>query len=261
MVSRLVDRFDAFLIDLDGVVMLGDDAVPGAPQALAGIRKRGKEVVFITNDPRGAIVDHQARLARAGIVADVSEILTAAAATAAYIAQHRTSGDRSAFVVGSKALKAEIRDIGLTIIGGDAGTSADIVVVGLHTDFDYAELRIAALAVRRGAAFFATSADPTFPMPDGLWPGTGAVVAAIETAADREATVVGKPEAPMFETALSLIQGKRPVVIGDTVTSDIAGGRRAGLPTILISPKPLTTLPPKETPDFVVPSLLAVVEA
>ena len=109
------------------------------------------------------------------------------------------------------------------------------MLVSGHRGFDYEELLTAALALQRGAALFATSRDPNLPMPGGLWPGTGAILAAVETATGRTAEVGGKPERRMFEMARGLIAGaERVAMVGDRIASDVEGGRRAGLATILV---------------------------
>ncbi|MGA8745866.1 MAG: HAD-IA family hydrolase, partial [Solirubrobacterales bacterium] len=139
-----------------------------------------------------------------------------------------------AFVIGAPAFWEAARAAGLRTLEGDAGREADAVLVSGHRGFDYGELLTAALALQRGAALFATSRDPNLPMPGGPWPGTGAILAAVETATGRTAEIGGKPERCMFEMARGLIaDAERVAMIGDRIASDIEGGRRAGLATIL----------------------------
>ena len=106
----------------------------------------------------------------------------------------------------------------------------DAVVVGGHSGFDYDELVAATSAVRAGALLWATGRDATYPTPDGLVPGTGALVAAVETASETRARVAGKPERPMFEAAKRRLGGDRMAMVGDTLDADIAGAQRAGWP-------------------------------
>jgi phosphoglycolate/pyridoxal phosphate phosphatase family enzyme len=259
----LIEDFDGFLIDLDGVVWVGDALVPGADQAVTALQKRGKHVLFLTNDPRSSGREYAAKLRRLGLDVADSAVLTAGAATAMRIAQREETANRSVFAIGTPALKAELNAVGLTVIAGDDGREADFVVVGGHDGFDYTELRIASQAVRRGAAFYATGRDATFPMPDGPWPATGAILAAVEAAAGRPAHVVGKPEPDMFRVARDLVsEAERCVVVGDRLDSDIAGGRRAGLATVLVLSGSTTeaeaanAAPP---PDFVLPDLRSLV--
>src|SRR5204862_937220 len=141
----------------------------------------------------------------------------------------------TAFVIGSPSFNAELRHAGLELLAGEAGRDAEIVAVGSHDGFNYEELRIATQAARRGARLYAAGRDPTFPMPDGPWPGTGAVLAAVEHATGATATVVGKPEAPLFETALERLGGEgRALVVGDRLDSDLGGAHAAGLDCAIV---------------------------
>jgi ribonucleotide monophosphatase NagD (HAD superfamily) len=121
--------------------------------------------VFLTNEPRTSREEYATKLRRLGVDVDESEILTSGAATAAYMARHEETANRAAFVIGSPALKREVQSLGLKVIQGEEGSGADFVVVGGHDDFGYTELRIASQAVRRGAGFYATGRDSTFPQP------------------------------------------------------------------------------------------------
>jgi HAD superfamily hydrolase (TIGR01450 family) len=128
-----------------------------------------------------------------------------------------------------------MRAVGLRVLEGEPGRDADFVIVGGHGGFDYSELRIATLAVHRGARLYACNRDATFPMPDGPWPAVGAILAAVETATGTRAIAVGKPELAMFEAAREVIGPVgRIAMVGDNPASDIEGGRRAGLATILV---------------------------
>jgi glycerol 3-phosphatase-2 len=231
----IADRFAGFIVDLDGVVWIGDRVVPGAAEAIGELRRRGKRVLFVTNDPRSSPQEYAARLTEHGIPSARDDVLTAGAATAEVASRAAGHGGR-AFVVGSPALKREVQAAGLSVVDGEAGRGADLVVVGGHDGFDYRELRIAASAARGGATVFATGRDATFPMPDGPWPATGAIVAAIETASGTRAIAVGKPEPGLFEVARARLElsADRIAVVGDTPGSDIEGGRRAGMSTVLV---------------------------
>ena len=226
--------FDGLIVDLDGVVWLGAEPVPGSVEALAELRAQGIRLAFVTNDPTGSRGHYATKLQQIGVDADDGEIMTSGSALASLIHDREGEG-KSAFVIGSPALKRELESVGLELRGGDAGRDAAVVAVGGHPDFDYAELRIGAQAVRRGARLYAAGRDATFPMPDGPWPATGAILAAVETAAGIRATSVGKPEPYIFESARALLVGcRRVAVVGDHLDSDIAGGNRAGLLTILV---------------------------
>jgi HAD superfamily hydrolase (TIGR01450 family) len=230
----LADEFDGLLIDLDGVVWVGRELVPGAVDALRELLDRGKEVVFVTNNPGRSASTYVERLRAAGVDVDDDRVLTAATVTARLAAEAVGEG-AGAFVIGAPAFKETATKAGLDVLDCEDGRSADAVLVSGHREFDYEELLTATLALQRGAALFATSRDPNLPMPGGAWPGTGAILAAVETASGRTAEIGGKPERLLFEMARGLIAGAaRVAMVGDRVASDIEGGRRAGLETILV---------------------------
>jgi HAD superfamily hydrolase (TIGR01450 family) len=256
-------ELDAFLLDLDGVVYLGGAAIPGAAEAVAALRAAGKALRFLTNDPRFSADELAAKLRGLGVAADPAEILTSGRVLARHLKEAGFSG-RTAYVVGTEALKQELAAAGLRLLDGDAARRAEVVVVGGHDSLGYQEVRLAAQAVRNGAAFYATGRDATFPMPDGPWPATGAMLAAVEVAAGKQAVVAGKPESLMFEVACSDFSDRRRVaVVGDTLESDIAGGKKAGCVTILVlsgSTRPDDLAASPITPDHVIPSLAALID-
>jgi HAD superfamily hydrolase (TIGR01450 family) len=203
-------------------------------EAVGALRAAGKGVAFVTNDARLAGEEFVQKLWRLGFQASLEEVVTVGGALQRYLYEHR-DGAGAAFVIGSAAIWRHVEDAGLRIVNGtDLATRADVVVVAGHDDFDYAELRGATQAVLRGAHVVAAGRDATFPMPDGPWPGTGAVVAALEHATGAAATVVGKPQAPLFETALERLGGGRALVVGDRLDADLAGAKAAGLDCAIV---------------------------
>lgn len=230
----LADEFDGLLVDLDGVVWVGREMVPGSAEALRELLAAGKEIVFVTNNPGKPAAEYARRLTEAGVEVGPELIVTAGEATAGLAAERAGTGS-TAFAIGALAFHETIAAAGLRLLEGEAGREADVVLVSGHRGFDYDELLIATLALQRGAVLFATSRDPTLPMPGGPWPGTGAVLAAVETASGAVAEIGGKPERHLFEMARERIgRAERVAMVGDRVSSDIAGGRRAGLETILV---------------------------
>lgn len=256
-------HFDGLIVDLDGVVWVGGTAVPGSVAAIAQLRARGVRLLFMTNDPQGSRAEYAARLNALGVSVDESEIVTSGSALASF-AREREGVGATAFVIGSPSLKGELAQAGLELLAGEAGREAEIVAVGGHDGFNYDELRIATQALRRGARLYAAGRDATFPMPDGPWPGTGSVVAAVEVAGGKPAIAVGKPEPFIFDIARSLLVGcRRVAIVGDNLAADIAGGNRAGLTTILV----LTGTSGRDdvasaevTPDIVLPDLAALID-
>jgi HAD superfamily hydrolase (TIGR01450 family) len=232
-VSPRIRRYDQVLLDLDGCLWVGDDACEGAVDAVTALREAGAKVLFLTNDVRHAPEDFVRKLWRLGFQASLAEVVTVGAA----LQFHLSGRDRgSAFVVGSDALIEHVSAAGLRILNRTPfATRADVVVVGAHEDFNYDELRTATQAVLRGAELVAATRDRTFPMPDGPWPASGAVLAAIETATGRLADlVVGKPESAMYEAARDRLGPGRMLAVGDLLDVDVAGARRAGLDSALV---------------------------
>jgi HAD superfamily hydrolase (TIGR01450 family) len=243
----LADDFDGLLIDLDGVVWIGREPVPGSAETLAALLAAGKRIVFVTNNPARPPASYAKRLRSMGVDVGEDRIVTAGMVATRLAAEAAGPGG-SAFVIGAAALKEMIAAAGATLLEGEAAREAGVVVVSGHRDFDYGELLTATLALQQGAALVATSHDPTMPMPGGEWPGTGAILAAVETASGRTAEIGGKPEGHLFEMALDALdhgslrtddvrketRDIRVAMIGDRIASDIEGGRRAGLETILV---------------------------
>jgi glycerol-1-phosphatase len=230
----LADEFDGLLVDLDGVVWIGREMVPGSAEALQTLIDAGVEIVFVTNNSVKRPAEYAARLRDAGIAAGDDRVLTGGAVTAR-LAAERVGPGGTAFVIGAPGFKETVAAAGLELLEGEAAQSADAVVVSAHREFDYAELLTATRALQAGAALFGTSRDPTLPMPGGAWPGTGATLAAVETASGKRAETGGKPEPHLFDQARALIpNASRVAIVGDRMASDIEGGRRAGLKTILV---------------------------
>jgi glycerol-1-phosphatase len=228
----LIDDYDGFLIDLDGVVWIGRDPVPGSPEALATMLAAGKEVVFVTNNPSKPPEAYAERLQSFGIETTPERIVTAGIVVARLAAEAAGPGG-AALVLGREALRDLVAGEGLRLVDVEHPTEAVVVVVSGFIEFNYEYLRAAKWALDAGAALLATSHDPTMPMPGGEWPGTGAIVAAVEVASGKKAEFAGKPEHHLFELALSRIpDGKRVAMVGDRLSSDIAGGHAAGLDTI-----------------------------
>jgi HAD superfamily hydrolase (TIGR01450 family) len=232
--SPLARAYAHLLIDLDGCLWIGDELTPRADDALAALRDAGKGIVFLTNDVRHSPEDFVRKLWRLGVRAAVNEVVTVGAAVQYLLAERNDSG--AAFVIGSRALVDHVADAGMRIVNNTRfAARADLVVVGGHDAFDYRELRTATQAVLRGAELIGATRDAVFPMPDGPWPGTGAVLAAVEAATGRSADrTVGKPEAPMYETALDRLGAGRTLAVGDRPEIDVAGARAAGLDAALV---------------------------
>ena len=231
--SPLVEQYEQLIIDLDGCVWIGDEAVDGSVEAVERLRAGGKRVAFATNNSRRSGEDYVRKLWGLGIQASLADVITVGGAMQHLLAETRHG--MTAFVIGTQTMLDHVAGAGLKVMNNtDLATRSEVVVVSGTEDVTYDDIRTASLALRRGADFLATSRDPTYPMPDGLWPGTGAIVAAIETASGCEAAVVGKPEPQLFLTALERMGAGRTLVVGDRIASDIEAAKRAGLDAALV---------------------------
>jgi HAD superfamily hydrolase (TIGR01450 family) len=231
--SSALRPYDHLLLDLDGCLWVGDDACVGAVEAVHALREAGRSVRFLTNDVRYGPEEFVRKLWRLGFQAAVDEVLSVGAAVQRLLSE-RDGG--AAFVIGSQALVDHVADAGLRVVNRTPfAARADVVVVGAHEAFVFEELKVAVQAVVRGALLVGATRDATFPMPDGPWPGTGAILAAVETAAGRKAdVVVGKPEPGMYEAARASLGPGRVLAVGDRLDIDVAGARRAGLDSALV---------------------------
>jgi HAD superfamily hydrolase (TIGR01457 family) len=226
----LADRYDAFLLDLDGVLHRGDDPIPTALDAVARLRGRGRAVVFMTNNSARTPERIAHRLSRMGFEADAREVVTSAQVTAEVLA---AGGGGSAYVIGEEGIRTALAACGLRVLDGEPD-GTDHVVVGWDRGVTYDHLRVACLLVERGAGLTATNPDASYPARDGLWPGAGALLAAITTTTGAEPRVVGKPHAPMFEAARARAGASRPLVIGDRLDTDIAGAAALWIDSMLV---------------------------
>jgi HAD superfamily hydrolase (TIGR01450 family) len=226
--SPLLHKYDQVILDLDGCVWVGDTATRGAPEAVSELRAAGKSIMFLTNDTRRSPEDYVRKLWSLGLQASVEEVVTAGAAIQHALAE-RGSG-MLVYVIGSPAIFRHVTDSGQRVVNGSGRiTEADLVVVAGHDEFGFDELRAATQAVLAGAEMIAANRDRTFPSNDGMRPGTGAIVAALEYATERTATIVGKPEPSIFHTALDRLGDGRTLVVGDRLDADLAGAAAAGL--------------------------------
>ena len=172
--TPLLRSYDQVILDLDGCVWVGDEAVPGSVEAIGALREAGKRVAFATNNGWHAGEDHVAKLWGIGVQASLADVVTVGGAMQHLLAEG--SPGASAFVIGTQAMRDHVAGAGLKVMNGtDLASRADVVVLSGTDDLNYSDLRDATLAVGRGAALLATGRDPTLPMPDGHWPGTGAI--------------------------------------------------------------------------------------
>ena len=240
--------------DLDGVIYLGNELIPGADRALEQLRSSGWQTLFCTNNssrtPEQA-AEKLRRLTRLPIEPD--ETVSSAQAAASVVAGQVGC----AYVLGGPGVHGALEAVGVAVVTD--WREAEAVVVGLDIDLTYDVLRDASLADRAGARFVATNLDPAFPTPTGVWPGAGALVAAVAAASGQEPVAAGKPFSPMIELLRSRIDTDGPVlVIGDRPSTDLAMGKAAGWLTAGVLTGVVadeSEIPDSLAPDVLLPSI------
>jgi HAD superfamily hydrolase (TIGR01450 family) len=242
-----------WVLDLDGVVWLAEDPIPGAADAIHDLREAGEHVVFVTNNSNPTEAEYEAKLARHGIDARGSVISSAMAA-----ADLIQPGER-ALVFGGPGIVEALDKRGAAVV--DDGP-ADVVLVGFHREFDYDRMRRASDAVRAGARLIATNDDATYPTGTGVIPGAGAILAGIEKASGVHAVVAGKPNAPIADTVRRRLGPGDGMVIGDRLDTDGRLARALGFAFALVltgvtRPDEVADADPR--PDEVADDLAAVV--
>ena len=229
-------RYRAFLVDLDGVLIRGQEPLPGAAEALQRLKELGRVIVFSNNSTRSRRAFAE-RLTQLGLALTPEEIVNSA-----YIAaQHLRglaeagagAGSAQVYVIGEEGLREELELAGHRLVPPE---EAEFLVVGLDRALTYEKLAGALRALLRGARFIATNVDPTLPAPGGLLPGAGAIVGAIQGMGFPPEVVVGKPSIIAFKVALATagVSPEECLVIGDRLETDILGANRAGLDSVLV---------------------------
>ncbi len=241
----------AFIFDLDGCVYHGNTLLPGVAEVLSRLRASGRRVLFLTNNSREAGDQLLAKLHRLGVAAEPEEIVSAAEAAAPFVRERY--GPSRILAVGSERLFAMLRAAGHTVLSVDDYRQAQVVVVGHDETLDYRKLTALARAVRAGAAFVAVNVDPNLVVEGGeIFPGCGAIVAAVAAATGSKPTIVGKPEPHVFQVALERLNlaPETVTMVGDSIEADICGAQRVNLRTIWIAPP--NTTPGRVRPDLTI---------
>jgi 4-nitrophenyl phosphatase len=260
----LAERFDAFLIDLDGVVWRGEEPITGAAETIAGLRERSKRVVFVTNNASRSSRDYAAKLMRMRIPTEPADIIGSAHAVVGYLRSIGIRAGERVHVCGTDAL-AQIITSGRFVATRET-SDVRALVVAWNPRMVMDDIRRAADVARSGVPFIGANRDATYPSEDGLLPGSGAIIAAIEVASGRSATIVGKPQPALFRIALERAgrPPERTLFIGDRADSDIVGAHAAGLPAALVltgvtSENDLHTI--ADRPDFIFATIADVLDA
>jgi HAD superfamily hydrolase (TIGR01450 family) len=259
----LAEAYDVALLDLDGVVYIGSDAVDGAPDALAATRAAGMRLAFVTNNAARtpeAVAQHLTEL---GIDAAADEVVTSAQAAAHYLADRLPAGAQ-VLVVGTSGLEAALRERGLVPVA-EAVDEVAAVVQGYSPDLSWRQLAEGAVAINRGLPWVATNLDPTVPSARGRLPGNGALVAALRHATGVEPVATGKPDPTMHRESVQRSGAANPIVVGDRLDTDVEGANAVGCASLLVltgvtSPAELLAASPKLRPSFVAADLAGLLQ-
>ena len=262
-----IKTLKTLLIDGDGVLWLANEPVSGLNSLFNALTARGIDWALLTNNATHLPETYIDKLGRFGVTARPDQVFTSSTVTARYLLDQFGPGS-GVYVLGAPALVTVLRRSGLNACSGEERPDFPIaaVVVGLDRDVSYQRLTIATLLIRSGVPFIGTNPDKTIPIPEGLAPGAGTFIAAVQAATDVEPVIIGKPEPTMFEVALRYF-GAEPgttAMLGDRLETDILGAQRVGLGTIAV----LTGVTTREEidqsnykPDFVFDSIAELANA
>ena len=219
-----------YLMDMDGVIVHEEHAIPGAQEFIQKLRAGGHPFLILTNNSMYTARDLAVRLRHSGVDVAEGDIWTSALATAQFLATQRPNG--SAFVIGEAGLTTALHEIGYSLVD----RNPDYVVIGETRAYSFERVTRAIRLIHEGARFIATNPDPTGPSTEGPLPATGALVALIAKATGAMPYFVGKPNALMMRSALRTlnVHSEETVMIGDRMDTDVISGIEAGLRTVLV---------------------------
>ncbi|PRB32757.1 haloacid dehalogenase [Arthrobacter sp. MYb23] len=263
MTKRLIDGYDGVLADLDGVVYTGPRAIDGATEALERLGEEGKRLAYVTNNASRSSEQVAAHLRELGAPATAEQVFGSALAGAELLAGQVAEGS-AVLVVGSDSLADAVRAQGLVVVHS-ADDQPDAVIQGFSPELGWKDLAEAAYAVAAGAVWVATNTDMSLPQERGFAPGNGTFVAAVAAATSKRPSVAGKPGPALFETAARHSGLARPLVVGDRLDTDILGGNRAKMDTVLVltgvdSVHTALAAHVDQRPDFLIGSLAELYE-
>ncbi len=225
----------AVAIDMDGVLWRGNTPLPGLEKLFSFLHRHAIPFMLATNNASKTPNQYEQRLANFGVTITRENVLSSSLATAAYLQSELEPGSKI-YVIGGDGIREALTEVGFTLIS-DSSQPAVAVVSAIDFELTYDKLKHAVLHIQRGAQFFGTNGDLSFPSEEGYYPGAGSILAAIEAATGVTPITIGKPQPYMFKVAVQKM-GTAPqetAMIGDRLETDILGGQQAGLKTILVS--------------------------
>jgi 4-nitrophenyl phosphatase len=219
------------IIDMDGVLWQGDTALPGLHEFFDTLKQRQIKFVLATNNNTQTSDGFVQKARRMGVAVLPEQVVTAAIATVHYLRLTYPPGSRI-YVVGEAPLKGLIAEAGFTL----ADTDVSAVVATMDRQLTYEMLKRATLLIRGGADFIGPNPDAAYPTPEGIVPGGGSILAALSVSSGCQPLIMGKPESWIFKIAMERMQlnAEEVASLGDRLETDIAGGQRLGIKTILV---------------------------
>ena len=230
--SPLWQAYDVAVLDLDGVVYVGPDAVPGAPGHLERARKAGMHLAYVTNNASRPPRDVAQHLRDLGIEVEDADVVTSAQAAARLLSDDLPEGS-NVYLIGGGGLDTALRERGLVPVTSPEEHPV-AVVQGYGPDMPWRQVVAGAILVHEGLPWVASNTDLTIPTATGVGPGNGALVRLVAEFAGREPVVAGKPEPPLFEETLRRVGGDHPLVVGDRLDTDIEGAHNTGWDSLLV---------------------------
>jgi len=226
-------NFRGYIFDLDGTIYLGEKVIPGAPQVIAELRRRGRGVVFLSNKPLQPRRVYARKLTRLGVPAATDDVINSSLVLVQYLL--REMAGATVFAIGERPLLDELAAAGLTL--SERPEEIEVVIASFDRTFDYRKLNIGFQALRLGARFLATNADRTCPVEGGEIPDAAAVIGALEGCSGRKVEMVaGKPSSLIVEAALGRLglAAGDCLMVGDRLETDILMGNQSGMSTALV---------------------------
>ncbi len=229
----------ALIIDMDGVLWKGNQALPGLIDFFQLLRQQNLAFILATNNASLTQDQYIAKLEKMGVSVSSNEILTSSMATSIYLSEQTDPKSTRLFVIGEDGLRLPLIEKGFNLIDSYENTDnspVDYVVCGLDRKLTWEKLADASLHLHAGAKFIATNADTTLPTERGPVVGNGAILAALQATTHLPPTIIGKPEPIMYQQAIKIL-GAAPentIAIGDRLNTDILGAVSTGIRSIMV---------------------------
>ncbi|GAA0492720.1 HAD-IIA family hydrolase [Streptomyces sp. NPDC046215] len=263
--QRLSAAYDTALLDLDGVVYAGGEAIAHAVESLGTAREGGMHLAYVTNNAARTPEAVAGHLTELGVPAEPSDVITSAQAVARLIADQLPSRAR-VLVIGAEGLRVALEERGLVPVDSADDDPAAVAQGYGGPDMPWSRLAEASYAVARGVPWFASNTDLTIPSPRGIAPGNGAAVQVVRIATGAEPQVAGKPLPPMHRETVLRTGAERPLVVGDRLDTDIEGAHVGGVDSLLVltgvtTPAQLLAAEPRHRPTYVAEDLRGLLAA